>query len=138
MHTHDEQENRLNTEGSDRHTLFINCGRALAQAVDEQDLPPSRGKRPEGTFAHLSILCNLRALCGSTGSPRPEPVEGSATAVNHSSIVSSPVQRGLKSLITMSMTVSFPSFSHSSACAMADAISLGFSTRMPWPPWAFA
>jgi PAS domain S-box-containing protein len=30
----------LNTEGSDRlaHTLFINCGRALAQAVDEQDL----------------------------------------------------------------------------------------------------
>ena len=40
MHTHDEQEDRLNTEGSDRlaHTLFINCGRALAQAVDEQDL----------------------------------------------------------------------------------------------------
>ena len=40
MHTQAEQENRLNTEGSDRlaHTLFINCGRALAQAVDEQDL----------------------------------------------------------------------------------------------------
>jgi len=40
MHTQPEQENRLNTEGSDRlaHTLFINCGRALAQAVDEQDL----------------------------------------------------------------------------------------------------
>ena len=35
-----EQENRLNTEGSDRlaHTLVINCGRAFAQAVDEQDL----------------------------------------------------------------------------------------------------
>jgi PAS domain S-box-containing protein len=30
----------LNTEGSDRlaHTVVINCGRALAQAVDEQDL----------------------------------------------------------------------------------------------------
>jgi PAS domain S-box-containing protein len=30
----------LNTEGSDRltHTMVINCGRALAQAVDEQDL----------------------------------------------------------------------------------------------------
>ena len=40
MHTQAEQEDRLNTEGSDRlaHTLFINCGRALAQAVDEQDL----------------------------------------------------------------------------------------------------
>ena len=40
MHTHDEQEDRLNTEGSERlaHTLFINCGRVLAQAVDEQDL----------------------------------------------------------------------------------------------------
>ena len=40
MHTKTEQEDRLNTEGSDRlaHTLFINCGSALAQAVDEQDL----------------------------------------------------------------------------------------------------
>jgi PAS domain S-box-containing protein len=39
-HTQAEQEDRLNTEGSDRlgHTLFINCGRALARAVDEQDL----------------------------------------------------------------------------------------------------
>ena len=40
MHTQAAQEDRLNTEGSDRlaHTLVINCGRALAQAVDEQDL----------------------------------------------------------------------------------------------------
>ena len=40
MHTHDEQKDRLNTEGSERlaHTLFINCGRVLAQAVYEQDL----------------------------------------------------------------------------------------------------
>jgi PAS domain S-box-containing protein len=40
MHDQAEQGDRLNTEGSDRlaHTLFINCGRALAQAVDEQDL----------------------------------------------------------------------------------------------------
>ena len=40
MHTQAEQEDRLNTEGSDRlaHTLFVNCGRVLAQAVDEQDL----------------------------------------------------------------------------------------------------
>src|SRR3954447_21938616 len=40
MHTKAEQEDRLNTEGSDRlaHTLFVSCGRALAQAVDEQDL----------------------------------------------------------------------------------------------------
>src|SRR5882672_3030661 len=40
MHTKAEQEDRLNTEGSDRlaHTLFVNCGRVLAQAVDEQDL----------------------------------------------------------------------------------------------------
>src|SRR4029434_10835198 len=40
MHTQPEQENRLNTEGSDQlaNTLVINCGRALAQAVDEQDL----------------------------------------------------------------------------------------------------
>ena len=40
MHTQHEQENRLNTEGSDQlaNTLVINCGRALAQAVDEQDL----------------------------------------------------------------------------------------------------
>jgi hypothetical protein len=40
MHSQPEQENRLNTEGSDQlaHTLVINCGRALAQAVDEQDL----------------------------------------------------------------------------------------------------
>ena len=113
------------------------------EAVDGQahpylNLPPSRGKRPEGTFAHLSILCNLRALCGSTGSPRPEPVEGRALAVNHSSVLSSLVQRGLKSLNTMSMTVSFPSFSHSSACSMAGTISLGFSTRIPRPQWAFA
>ena len=118
------------------------------EAVDGQahpylNLPPSRGKRPEGTFAHRSILCNLRALCRvRPASPRPEPVEGralSASAVNHSlDLVSSPVHRGLKSLNTMSMTVSFPSFSHSSACSMAGAISLGFSTRIPWPPWAFA
>jgi hypothetical protein len=40
MHTKAEQEDRLNTEGSDRlaNTLVVNCGRALAQAVDEQDL----------------------------------------------------------------------------------------------------
>src|SRR6266699_3619228 len=40
MHTKAEQEDRLNTESSDRlaHTLVVNCGRALAQAVDEQDL----------------------------------------------------------------------------------------------------
>ena len=40
MHTQPEQENRLNTEGSDQlaNTLVVNCGRALAQAVDEQDL----------------------------------------------------------------------------------------------------
>ncbi len=40
MHTKAEQEDRLNTEDFDRlaHTLFVNCGRALAQAVDEQDL----------------------------------------------------------------------------------------------------
>src|SRR4030095_12898033 len=40
MYHQAEQEDRLSTEGSDRlaHTLFINCGRALAQAVDEQDL----------------------------------------------------------------------------------------------------
>jgi len=40
MHTPPEQENRLNTEGSDQlaNTLVVNCGRALAQAVDEQDL----------------------------------------------------------------------------------------------------
>ena len=40
MHTQAEQENRLNTEGSDQlaNTLVVNCGRALAQAVDEQDL----------------------------------------------------------------------------------------------------
>ena len=40
MHTQAQQEDRLNTEGSDRlaHTVVINCGRALAQAVDEQDL----------------------------------------------------------------------------------------------------
>ena len=40
MDTQAEQEDRLNTEDSDRlaNTLFINCGRALAQAVDEQDL----------------------------------------------------------------------------------------------------
>src|SRR5438309_8957556 len=40
MHTKAEQEDRLNTEGSDRlaQTVVINCGRALAQAVDEQDL----------------------------------------------------------------------------------------------------
>jgi PAS domain S-box-containing protein len=40
MHTQAEQEDRLNTEGSDRlaQTVVINCGRALAQAVDEQDL----------------------------------------------------------------------------------------------------
>ena len=40
MHTPPEQENRLNTEGSDQlaNTLVVNCGRALAQAVDEQEL----------------------------------------------------------------------------------------------------
>ena len=40
MYHQAEQEDRLSTEGLDRlaHTLFINCGRALAQAVDEQDL----------------------------------------------------------------------------------------------------
>jgi len=40
MDTQAEQEDRLNTEGSDRlaHILFVNCGRALAQAIDEQDL----------------------------------------------------------------------------------------------------
>ena len=40
MHNQAEHEDRLNTEGSDRlaHRLFINCGRALAQAVDEQAL----------------------------------------------------------------------------------------------------
>jgi len=40
MHTQAEQEDRLNTEGSDRlaQTVVIHCGRALAQAVDEQDL----------------------------------------------------------------------------------------------------
>jgi len=40
MRTQAEQEDRLNTEGSDRlaQTVVINCGRALAQAVDEQDL----------------------------------------------------------------------------------------------------
>ena len=40
MHTKAEQEDRLNTEDFDRlaHTLFVNCGRALAQAIDEQDL----------------------------------------------------------------------------------------------------
>ena len=40
MHTQPEQENRLNTEGSDQlaNILVVNCGRALAQAVDEQDL----------------------------------------------------------------------------------------------------
>jgi PAS domain S-box-containing protein len=40
MQTKAEQEDGLNTEGSDRlaHTLFVNCGRVLAQAVDEQDL----------------------------------------------------------------------------------------------------
>src|SRR5262249_16859653 len=40
MQTKTEQEDRLNTEGSDRvaHTLLVNCGRALAQAVDEHDL----------------------------------------------------------------------------------------------------
>jgi PAS domain S-box-containing protein len=39
MHKQADQD-RLSTEGSDRlaHTLFINCGRALAQAVDEQGL----------------------------------------------------------------------------------------------------
>ena len=40
MQTQVEQENRLDNESSDRlaHTLFVNCGRVLAQAVDEQDL----------------------------------------------------------------------------------------------------
>ena len=40
MHSQAEHEDRLNTEGSYRlaHMLFINCGRALAQAVDEQAL----------------------------------------------------------------------------------------------------
>ena len=40
MRTRAEQKDHLNTEGSDRraHTMVINCGRALAQAVDEQDL----------------------------------------------------------------------------------------------------
>jgi PAS domain S-box-containing protein len=40
MKAQPEQEDRLNTEGSDRlaNTLVINCGRALARAVDEQDL----------------------------------------------------------------------------------------------------
>jgi diguanylate cyclase len=40
MHTQAEHEDRLNTAGSDRlaHTLVVNCGRALAQAVDEHDL----------------------------------------------------------------------------------------------------
>jgi len=40
MHSQANQGDRLNTEGSDRlaRRLFINCGRALAQAVDEQDL----------------------------------------------------------------------------------------------------
>src|SRR4029450_980737 len=40
MHTKAEQEDHLNTESSDRlaHTLVVNCGRALAQAIDEQDL----------------------------------------------------------------------------------------------------
>ena len=40
MDTLVEQEDSLNSEGSNRlaHTLFINCGRVLAQAVDEQDL----------------------------------------------------------------------------------------------------
>src|SRR5438093_3295086 len=40
MHTKAEQEDRLNTEDFDRlaHILVVNCGRALAQAVDEQDL----------------------------------------------------------------------------------------------------
>ena len=40
MHTKAEQEDRLNTESSDQlaHTLVVNCGRALAQAIDEQDL----------------------------------------------------------------------------------------------------
>ena len=40
MHTKAEQEDRSNTEGSDRlaHILAVNCGRVLAQAVDEQDL----------------------------------------------------------------------------------------------------
>jgi PAS domain S-box-containing protein len=40
MHSQPEQENRLNTEGSDQlaNTLVVNCGRALAQAVNEQDL----------------------------------------------------------------------------------------------------
>jgi hypothetical protein len=40
MHTQAEQEDRLTTEGSGRlaHTLVVNCGRALAQAINEQDL----------------------------------------------------------------------------------------------------
>src|SRR5438093_5688711 len=40
MHTKAEQEDRLNTEDFDRlaHILVVNCGRALAQAVDEQDV----------------------------------------------------------------------------------------------------
>ena len=40
MRTRAEQKDHLNTEGSDRraHTMVINCGRALALAVDEQDL----------------------------------------------------------------------------------------------------
>jgi hypothetical protein len=40
IHTKAEQEDRLNTESSDRlaHTLVVNCGRALAQAINEQDL----------------------------------------------------------------------------------------------------
>src|SRR5262249_19465417 len=40
MHTQAEQEDRLHTEGSDRlaHTLVVNCGRALAEAVDEHGL----------------------------------------------------------------------------------------------------
>src|SRR6266436_10246200 len=40
MQTQADQEDHLNTEGSDQlaHTLFVNCGRALAQAIDEQDL----------------------------------------------------------------------------------------------------
>jgi PAS domain S-box-containing protein len=66
MHSQANQEGRLNTEGSDRlaHTLSINCGRALAQAVDEQEL--------------LQSVCNtLVNDCGFRlawfGYPEPDP-----------------------------------------------------------------
>jgi hypothetical protein len=40
MQTQVKQEHRLDNESSDRltHTLLVNCGRALVQAVDEQQL----------------------------------------------------------------------------------------------------